>query len=51
MDSDLMPEQLVQMYHFNGENSNEFLLGTNPDTVQSPSYLLNKSALQNAVER
>ncbi len=29
----------------------EFLLGTNPDTVQSPSYPLSKSALQNAVER
>ena len=29
----------------------EFLLGTNPDMVQSPSYPLNKSALQNAVER
>lgn len=29
----------------------EFLLGTNPDTFQSPSYPLSKSALQNAVER
>jgi len=27
----------------------EFLLGTNPDTVPSPSYPLNKSALQNAI--
>ena len=47
--SELKQTKVYQEAFAEGEHTVEFLLGTNPDSVQTPDSPLNKLTVQNAI--